>query len=107
MNVAKLNYESLRDFFRAGNRVPKEQVMQVFGVEEREARDMIAEVANELPIIALPSHAGYRMACDPSNPLDVSEVLATLMDHQSRCRKLKKRDRPLMEFVRRARECRE
>ena len=32
---------------------------------------MIAEVANELPIIALPSHAGYRMACDPSNPLDV------------------------------------
>ena len=99
----KPNYESLKAFFEAGNRVTKEQVMTVFGLDEREARDLIAEVAKELPIVALPSRAGYRMAKDPSDPADVSEVMATLADHESRRRKLNRRDRPLRAFMRQAR----
>lgn len=76
--------------------VTKEDVMDIFRVSERIARDMIVEVAKVRPVISFSDKRGYRVACRPE---DLTDARHALLDIRSRQSELERRALMLEQFL--------
>lgn len=76
--------------------VTKEDVMDIFRVSERIARDMIAEVAKVRPVISFSDKRGYRVACRPE---DLTDARHALLDIRSRQSEMERRALMLEQFL--------
>lgn len=92
-NRAKLN--ALYRLLRNGN-VTKRQVMDIFAVSERTARDMLSEVAKRAPLISVSDTAGYRIAVTPR---DVGDAKHAYNENKKRAEEILKRNEPLEKFL--------
>lgn len=72
-------------------KVTKREVMQMFGVGERVARDMLSEVAKRSPVIALSDGSGYRIV-DITNPIDVADARHAYNENRKRAEEILKRN---------------
>lgn len=63
--------------------VTKGEVMKMFGIGERGARDMISEVAKVRPVISLSDKAGHRVAKEIDDMPDARHALADIRSRQS------------------------
>lgn len=92
-NRAKLN--ALVRMLRDGN-VTKQKVMDVFGVCDRTARDMLSEIAKRAPLISVSDAAGYRIAMRPS---DLGDAMHAYNENRKRADEILKRNAPLEKFL--------
>lgn len=92
-NRAKLN--SLVRLLRNGN-VTKQQVMDIFKVSERTARDMLSEIAKRAPLISVSDTSGYRIAVQPS---DIGDAMHAYNENKKRAEEILKRNAPLEKFI--------
>ncbi len=76
--------------------VTKEDVMGMFGVGERVARDMISEIAKVRPVISFSDRRGYRVACRPE---DLTDARHALLDIRSRQSEMERRALMLEQFL--------
>lgn len=92
-NRAKLN--ALVRILRNGN-ITKQKVMDIFGVSERTARDMLSKVAKRAPLISVSDTAGYRIAMRPS---DVGDAMHAYNENEKRASEILKRNKPLEMYL--------
>lgn len=89
----KLNlmYNTLKRGFHT-----KQELMDIFGLGERQIRMLITEVSHRFPVISVSgSNAGYKLARDKE---DLELVEYTWGELSSRIEELEKRIKPLIEF---------
>ena len=71
--------------------VTKQEIMTIFSVPERTARDMVAEIAQRCPVIALSNGKGYR-AVDITNPADFADAVHCYNENRKRAEEILKRN---------------
>ena len=79
-------------------RVTKEQVMGMFNVSDRTARELIAEVAKRVPVLAVSNERGCRVLCK-ANPQDNRDALHVFNENRKRAEEILKRNDPLADFL--------
>ena len=79
-------------------RVTKEDVMGMFNVGERVARELIAEVAKRVPVLSVSNERGYRVLCK-GTPADYQEALHAYNENKKRAEEILKRNDPLADFL--------
>lgn len=79
-------------------KVTKQEVMAMFDVGERVARDMLSEVAKKCPVIALSDGKGYRIA-HLSSPEDMREAKHAYNENRKRAEEILKRNIPLAQAL--------
>lgn len=79
-------------------KVTKQEVMAMFDVGERVARDMLSEVAKKCPVIALSDGKGYRIA-NLSSPEDMREAKHAYNENRKRAEEILKRNIPLAQAL--------
>lgn len=90
---AKLNkmYKLLRERFYS-----KEELMDIFGLGERQIRMIITEISHRYPVISTSgTNAGYKIA---KTEQDLALVEHSWAELSSRCEELEKRMQPLIAF---------
>ena len=89
----KLNlmYNTLKKGFHT-----KQELMEIFGLGERQIRMLVTEVSHRFPVISTSgTNAGYRLATSID---DLEEVEHTWAELSSRMEELEKRIKPLIAF---------
>lgn len=89
----KLNlmYNTLKKGFHT-----KQELMEIFGLGERQIRMLITEVSHRFPVISTSgTNAGYKLARTVE---DLQEVEHTWAELSSRMEELEKRIKPLIAF---------
>lgn len=94
-NCAKLN--KLVRVMR-NRRVTKEEVMSMFGTNERTARDMLREVALKCPVISVSNERGYRIA-NRGAPEDMRAARHAYNENRKRADEILKRNIPLAQAL--------
>lgn len=79
-------------------RVTKEDVMGMFQVSDRVARELIAEVAKRVPVLSVSNERGYRVLCK-GTPTDYQEALHVFNENKKRAEEILKRNDPLADFL--------
>jgi biotin operon repressor len=90
---AKLNkmYKLLKDRFYS-----KQELMQIFGLGERQIRMIITEISHRFPVISTSgTNAGYKIA---TSEADLELVEHTWGELSSRLTEIEKRIEPLIKF---------
>ena len=78
--------------------VTKEQVMGMFNVGERVARELISEVAKRVPVYSASNSRGYRVLCK-ANPQDYQDALHAYNENKKRAEEILKRNDALAELL--------
>ena len=91
------NKQKLITIFRAypNELITKEYLCNVLGVSERKIRDLISQIASEMPIISLSTQKGYYLANEETC---VEDLEHQINDLNSRIKFLKARKKPLFKL---------
>lgn len=90
-NKLNLMYKTLKKGYHT-----KQELMDLFGLGERQIRMLIAEVSHRFPIISNSgTNVGYKICTSEE---DLKEVEHTLAELSSRCEEIQKRMQPLYAF---------
>ena len=79
-------------------KVTKEEVMSMFGTNERTARDMLHEVALKCPVISVSNERGYRIA-NGGSPEDIRAARHAYNENRKRADEILKRNSPLAQVL--------
>ncbi len=80
--------------------VTKQEIMRIYGVSERTARDMVSEIAKRVPIISLSNGKGYRRinrSAPEAN--DVADARHAYNENRKRAEEILKRNDPIADFL--------
>lgn len=93
MTLTDENKRKMNELWRIMKRrtVTKQEIMTIFTVSERVARDMISEIAQRCPVISLSNGKGYR-AVDITNPLDYADAVHCYNENRKRAEEILKRN---------------
>jgi hypothetical protein len=79
------------------SRRTKKEIASILGVSERSARAFVSNVAKKMPILSHSQAVGYKKFNDNA---DINDAVATVMESRSRRKELLKREKPLVEELR-------
>ena len=71
--------------------VTKKFIMTLFNVSERTAREIVSEIAQRAPVIALSNGEGYRVA-NIANPTDYADARHAYNENRKRAEEILKRN---------------
>ncbi len=80
--------------------ITKQEIMQIYGVSDRTAREMVAEIAVRAPVIALSNGKGYRRISRAApNAVDVADAHHVYNENKKRAEEILRRNDPIAELL--------